>query len=246
MLVVAQTWKIQVLLGKRNADRMARQSVIVVDDFYDDPDDVRKFALSLRFQRKHGATYPGSEVISGTDWEPVRKRLRSYIDEAVDGPCPKPVPFPQGKFRVALASDEKRRIDRVHVDQQRWSGIIYLTKPEHCQDGLRLYRHRATNSIFWDNEWFQKTFPHYYLLPAEQFRERVLAYFGDRRNFELIGTIPMLYNRAVLLMAHALHGTGVAFGTRKENGRLSQHFEFYAGRAQRRVTHSVRKSPKTS
>jgi hypothetical protein len=46
--------------------------------------------------------------------------------------------------------------------------------------------------------------------------------------FEKIGTIPMVYNRAILLMAHDLHSTGVAFGDEPENARLTQHFEFYA------------------
>jgi hypothetical protein len=150
-----------------------------------------------------------------------------YIEEIVDAPCPKQAPFSQGKFRLALASDEAKRIDRVHVDQQRWSGIVYLTRPEDCQDGLRLYRHLATGSTFWDNKWFESNFPSYYELPTEEFRSQVLTYFKDANNFQLIGTIPMLYNRAILLMAHSLHGTGLAFGDRVENGRLSQHFEFY-------------------
>jgi hypothetical protein len=206
---------------------MASQSIIVIDDFYPDPDAIRQLALSLRFEKKAGATYPGLEAHCNTDWEPIRQHLRGFIEESVDAQCPKNIPFKQGKFRLALASDEASRVDRVHVDQQRWSGIVYLSKPEDCQDGLRLYRHRATCSTFWNNSWFEDNFPSYFELPPEDFRSRVLNYFKDPNNFELIGTIPMLYNRAILLMAHALHGTGLAFGDRVENGRLSQHFEFY-------------------
>jgi hypothetical protein len=222
---------------------MAYQSVIVIDDFYRDPDRIRRLALSLPFVRKPGATYPGREAVADRSWEDVRSRLRRYIDEPVDAPCPKAVPFCQGKFRLALAGDQRSRIDRVHVDQQRWSAIVYLTRPGDCRDGLRLYRHRATDSVFWNDDWLLREHPEYFRLDAEACRAAVLGYFKDPRNFELIGTIPMAYNRAVLLMAHALHGTGLAFGTRKENGRLSQHFEFYAGDA---GGHSGRSRPKTS
>ena len=46
--------------------------------------------------------------------------------------------------------------------------------------------------------------------------------------FEQIGLIPLAYNRAILLMAQAFHGTGETFGDSPETGRLSQHFEFSA------------------
>jgi hypothetical protein len=39
---------------------------------------------------------------------------------------------------------------------------------------------------------------------------------------------PLGYNRAILLMAQAFHGTGETFGDSPETGRLSPHFEFYA------------------
>jgi hypothetical protein len=37
----------------------------------------------------------------------------------------------------------------------------------------------------------------------------------------------MRYNRAVLLMAQCFHMSMGVFGDRPENGRLTQHFEFY-------------------
>ena len=76
------------------------RSVIVVDDFYDDPDAIRDLALTLPYQKKPGATYPGREAASDHDWRGVREHLRSHIDEPCDEECPKDPPFRQGKFRL--------------------------------------------------------------------------------------------------------------------------------------------------
>ena len=55
-----------------------------------------------------------------------------------------------------------------------------------------------------------------------------MRFFADPDQFEQIGLIPLGYNRAILLMAQAFHGTGETFGDSPEKGRLSPHFEFYA------------------
>jgi hypothetical protein len=38
---------------------MAEQSIIVVDNIYDKPQEIRELALSLEFSAKPAATYPG-------------------------------------------------------------------------------------------------------------------------------------------------------------------------------------------
>jgi uncharacterized protein DUF6445 len=207
---------------------MTRRSFIVLDDFYEDPEQVRKTALSLTYVQKPGATYPGKEAVAERGWDDVRARLREHIDEPCDALCPKTPPFPQGKFRLALAQDEETRTDRVHVDQQRWSGIIYLTRDQHCQGGLALYRHRPTGLVTWPGAWFRSNMPELFTMPRHRAAEVIQQYCADHDNFEQIGLIPLAYNRAVLLMAQVLHGTGCAFGDTPETARLTQHFEFYA------------------
>ena len=55
---------------------MSRRTLVVIDEFYEDPDSVRASALGLRFARFPGATYPGGEAIDGRDWSAVWARLR--------------------------------------------------------------------------------------------------------------------------------------------------------------------------
>ena len=54
-----------------------------------------------------------------------------------------------------------------------------------------------------------------------------MSYFKKDENWEKIGEIPMRFNRAIILMAKVFHGSSGIFGNTKQNGRLTQHFEFY-------------------
>jgi hypothetical protein len=73
-----------------------------------------------------------------------------------------------------------------------------------------------------------ENYGHLHLLPFAEYQRRMLSFFKDPKQFEQIGLIPMAYNRAVLLMSQVFHGTGAVFGRNRYDGRLTQHFEFYA------------------
>ncbi|WOB11349.1 DUF6445 family protein [Piscinibacter gummiphilus] len=207
---------------------MAHRSIVVIDDFYDNPEEIRRLALAQTFERHGNPTYPGGQAeVPNYDWSPVWKRLRAEIDEAVDYPCPKPQPFPQGMFRLALAPDEQTRIDGIHQDAQRWSGVIYLARPEDCQGGVAFFRHRETGLVASTREFECALFGHLADRPTEEINQAVIAYLADLRNWEEIQRVAMRYNRAVLLMGQCFHMSVGVFGDRKENGRLTQHFEFY-------------------
>jgi Family of unknown function (DUF6445) len=210
---------------------MAVQSLIVLDDFYDDPDSVRRLALSAEFRTKPGATYPGREAIcGGKDWTATRNALRTYIDDEVDAPSREP-PFPQGKFRLALASDQQTRLDGVHEDVQLWSAVIYLSRDVDCRGGVAFYRHRETGALASSAEWHEQLFAHHRTLSKSERVEDFWRYMRDDSHWEEIGQVAMRYNRAVLLMAQCFHASTGIFGTEPQNGRLTQHFEFYEGAA---------------
>jgi hypothetical protein len=80
----------------------------------------------------------------------------------------------------------------------------------------------------WPERWFREHYAHVFSLPPDEARQEMMRIFADPDQFEQIGLIPLGYNRAILLMAQALHGTGETFGDSPETGRLSPHFEFYA------------------
>jgi hypothetical protein len=209
---------------------MPRQSVIVLDDFYDDPDAIRELALALDFTRKPGATYPGREAIApGRDWSEQRATLRSFLRDPIDGPCPKKVPFPQGKFRLAMLQDERERIDGVHEDSQPWSAVVYLSRPQDCagQGCVGFYRHRATGATEVTPEWEREVFGAAVDLPDEEFTPMYWKYMRDMNHWQEVQRIENRYNRALLLQAQCFHASIGVFGDSPVSCRLTQHFEFY-------------------
>lgn len=208
---------------------MRNQAVIVVDNFYENPEEIRQLAKSLSYYRKSEATYPGAEAyILDPRWDEVRNILRSYIQEDVDAPSPKKEPFLQGKFRIATSDDENTRLDYVHEDVQKWSGIIYLSLPEHCQGGVAFYKHKKTGALSSTREWFNQIFSHLHRKDKATIKAEIQRVFKDPNEWEMVGQIPMKYNRAVMLMGQCFHGSTGVFGNGFENGRLTQHFEFYS------------------
>ncbi len=206
---------------------MSYPSLTIIDNFYDNPQLVRNVALKLNYSVKKNALYPGKEAyIKSNIWEESWNKMTNYIPEKViyDGKNP---PFLQGKFRIATLQDAKKRIDRVHVDQQKWSGIICLTEDENCKSGLVFYKHKPTNNITWDEKWFKKNRSYLTKLRGEEYRSALLELFLDENEFEEIGTMPIRFNRAIVFMAKVFHGTGKVFGDSVLTGRLTQHFEFY-------------------
>lgn len=201
--------------------------VRIIDNFYDDPYAIRRKASQLSFVRREGALYPGMAANSGDDWEDERNKLRKYIDDECDSPCPKSPAFEQGKFRLALAEDEFKRLDLVHQDLQKWSGVVYLTLPEHCKGGVAFYKHKKTGATFSNLDWEKNVFGKK-LEPSDLVSEKVLEHMSTSVNWEKIEEVEMKFNRAVIIMGHCFHGSTGVFGTSIENGRLTQHFEYYS------------------
>ena len=117
-------------------------NLIIADDFYNNPDDVRNFALSQEFSVR--GNYPGmrtksflndshKEVINAlvahaaggvTDW---------LLDENNDGYT--------GAFQICTAMDRTW----IHSDYNNmWAGVCYLTPDAPLSAGTALYRHKLS------------------------------------------------------------------------------------------------------
>ena len=103
-------------------------SFIVVDDF-----------LSSRCTRPApgragpdlpgaGGAFPGRNSLERLELDGLSEAASRLVNEPL-----RPVNPLQshGKFRLTLASDVGRA--KVHTDHSHWSGILYLSAPEHCE-----------------------------------------------------------------------------------------------------------------
>lgn len=117
-------------------------NLIVADDFYDDPDDVRNFALNQEFAVR--GNYPGLRTKSflNESHKQVINALVSHaaggvtdwlLDENGDGYT--------GAFQICTAMDRTW----IHSDYKNmWAGVCYLTPDAPLSAGTALYRHKSS------------------------------------------------------------------------------------------------------
>ena len=196
--------------------------VIVIDEFLRNPEAVRQQALGLTYQVE--GRYPGLNSVEKINIEALDQMISKLVYEPVRAPWTRD--FSHGSCRVSLASDDEPA--RIHIDQSHWSGILFLSRPEDCRGGTEFYRHVPTNT------------DHLPLTPQalkdagfssyEELRREILDKDSlDRSKWELTMTVPMRFNRLILLQPQYWHTAGPGFGDSIENGRLVYLMFFLRG-----------------
>jgi hypothetical protein len=196
--------------------------LFVFDDFLKDPDSVRARALNLDYTVE--GRFPGRNSREKINIDGLNQLISALVHEPVRAPWTDD--FSHGSCRLALAKDDKP--GRIHIDQSHWSGILYLSRPEDCRGGTEFFRHvpTGTDHVPMTPEALKKTGYSSY----EQLQHEILDRDAlDRSKWELTMTVPMRYNRLVLLQPHYWHTSGQAFGDSVENGRLVYLMFFMRG-----------------
>lgn len=122
-------------------------SVLVVDDFYQDPHYVRDLALSLTYSRRRGL-FPGYEAAVSLDTTALAAALSGLVEEG----CGLLDAYRDNfVFSVAAPEDFPPHValQPPHVDPLSRHGIalaalVYLNLPHQCRGGTALYTHRRT------------------------------------------------------------------------------------------------------
>jgi len=187
-------------------------SLIVIDDFLADPEVLRARALTLNYAMP--GPYPGRNSVERVRLEGLEEQVSSIVQEPLCEPNPLES---HGKCRLTLASDNQ--LAKIHVDPSFWSGILYLNRPEDCRGGTEFFRHIATGTdqVPITIEGINAMgYPSYQAMSEQILSKDAL----DRSKWEHTMTVPMRFNRLVLLRPWLWHTSGPGFGNSVENGRL--------------------------
>jgi len=198
--------------------------LFIIDDFLRNADAVRAEAISLNYSID--GRFPGLNSVEKIRIEGLDQVISNIVREPVRAPWAKD--FSHASCRLALASDDQP--GRIHVDQSHWSGILYLSRPEDCRGGTEFYRHLPTgfDRVPMDQESLEAAgYSSYDEMKADILERDAL----DRSKWELTMTVPMRFNRLVLLQPHYWHTSGPGFGNSAENGRLVYVMFFLRGAA---------------
>lgn len=192
---------------------------IIVDNFYDDPDMVRHYALQRQTEEHSQGNYGG-----------VMTNERFVTEEHIiafsqlTGHGVKQGTGLNGKFRFTQEKDTYKQLIHFDVgDNLAWAGVIYLTPTEH-DEGTIFYKHKRTglgeiprtqdgiDAHGWDSPDDLKVF-----LDTDGVDETLWSR-------EMI--VPYRYNRLVMFRPWLFHAPGRAFGDTLETSRLVQTFFF--------------------
>lgn len=198
-----------------------RKNLIVVDNFYANPDAVRNFALNTEYEELGGRNWPGRDSL----YEHGKEELTPLVSEIVGQklitkPCNKCSYFRMTKEREYGTQD-------IHFDPNPglvWAGVIYLTPTLHPTGGTKFWKHKQTEWEFAPNQ--QEAIKH-----NIQSHEDMVNFFNiegkDRNKWIETDNISFKYNRLVLFNPFIFHSNGDWFGTTNENARLIQLLFFH-------------------
>lgn len=191
-------------------------SIIVVDNFYNNASDVRKYILTQEFSVK--GNYPGQRTISYATQDLkqiIQKYVEPFAGKITDFPIPKTnlsdaATIYNGAFQYTVASDRSK----IHADKgNNWTGIVFLTPDAPVSSGTTFYQ-------FYDGAMSQEDSN---LLKNQETIDR---FTQDLTKWEKVDQIGNVFNRLILFNARNYHMDLDYFGDTKENGRLFQVFFF--------------------
>ena len=185
-----------------------KPTLIVIDDFYTNPDAMRDYALSKDYVGRgyHGAV--GNRTNENHHPKGIRKYFEDLLGKKIcDGKELGGWDYAtNGVFQHCMAEDPFV----IHCDDQELAAIIYLTPDAPVECGTTLYQHKETKqNAVRDGDW-------------SVFKDN----FYDKTPFEEVDRVGNRYNRMILMDGRAIHAATQYFGDNINNDRLFHIFFF--------------------
>jgi hypothetical protein len=190
------------------------KKVIVVDNFYKDPDSIRKFAienLSYSESNYHKGSRSNDRFILDGTKERLEKIIGSKIRNWNDDK------YANGKFQYCTSKDPIV----YHVDIQDFAAMVFLTPNSPEGTGTSFYRSKISKkSNFYGNEMHSQEYVDTFKGLSKEMN------FYDKTQFELVDSVGCVYNRLVIFDSRSIHAATGYFGDSIENSRFFQLFFF--------------------
>jgi len=190
------------------------KDIIVVDNFYADPDMVRNYAMySLQYQPS--GYHKGQRSQSKYILEGTKERLEQIMGrKIVNWNHPN---YANGVFQFCTADQPIV----YHVDSQQYAAMVYLTPNAPVETGTALYKSKVTGLRGFTKE--ERNEQGYY----DTFKGLSADMnFYDKTQFEKVDDVGNVYNRLVIFNSSNLHAATGYFGDAIENARFFHLFFF--------------------
>lgn len=193
-----------------NPDYKKHKRIFIVDNFYKDPDAVRKFALQQEFFDDPG--YIGRRTRKQFFLPGTKEAFEDIMGEKITAWEEYGM---NGRFQHNWSGEKLV----YHCDVQKWAAMVYLSPDAPPECGTTMWRHRKTKvhhntQIDWESGQGNEIFPGRTYL--------------DKTPFEPVDVCGNIYNRLVIFDGGCIHSASEYFGDSLENCRLWHMFFFDA------------------
>jgi tetratricopeptide (TPR) repeat protein len=176
-----------------------RSQSIVVDNFFQDPDAVRKFALEQEYLVT--GNYPGARTKSFAN-----EVQKAYFEKILN----RKITYWPGGYNASFQYTTSNMKSWIHRDMTDYSAMIYLTPDAPLNGGTRIYRHKASGLTYGTGEANE-------LLNKDS---------GNEDAWDVIEEVKNVYNRCIIFDGRRSHKSHEYFGTDLYDGRLFMIFFF--------------------
>lgn len=196
--------------GFANQDK----GIIVVDNFYNDPDFIREWAIKeIKFSPSN--YHKGERATSRFSIIGMKEKLETIIGKPIynwnhDS-------YANGIFQFCTADQPIV----YHVDNQTYAGMVFLTPDAPPSTGTAFYRSKVTGDYKFDDQ--KRSTINY--VRAFQGKNAEMNFY-DGTHFEKIDEVGNVYNRLVLFDAKNIHAATQYFGDAIDNARFFHMFFF--------------------
>lgn len=202
-------------VGELNS--FSKRELIIVDNFYTDPDKVRDYAINNMEFIGDSDFYRGNRTEETFTIDGTKERFEELLGKKIVG-------WNDGSYKNGMFQWCPGDTPIVyHVDQQQYAAIVFLTPNPPLNSGTKTYRSKITGvrqfsdeEVSTDNPDYLKTFSGYGDIPS----------FYESVSFEEVDSVANIYNRLVIWNASSIHAASNYFGDSINNSRLFQLFFF--------------------
>jgi len=196
-------------LKNKGLKRNPSCSLIIVDNFYNNPMDTRNYILKQDFEVR--GNYPGQRTQSYAT-EELKETIQKYVMPFA-GKI-KQFSMEKDSYNGAFQYTTSRDRSWVHVDGfNNWAGVLFMTPDAPLSGGTAFYQFCDGTMSEEDQEYTQS-------------KSETDRFSQDMTKWKEVDRVGNVFNRLILFNSKNYHMSMDYFGDDKYNGRLFQVFFF--------------------
>lgn len=199
------------IMNNKMKNKSPSCSLIIIDNFYNNPYETREWVLKNMFSVK--GNYPGQRTRSMIGEgvkdiiqkyvEPFGGKITEWDDREIEGNY-------NGSFQYTTSRDRSW----IHTDgNNNWAGVCYMTPNAPLSAGTSIYRYK--DGTRYEEEAIEK-----------KIKDMTDSHSQDNTQWERVDKIGNVFNRLILFNAKQFHCSDDYFGLTPEDSRLFQVFFF--------------------